>query len=214
MEFVQLWKIVQQVNLRLHTQDEIAWKFSESGQFSTSSAYLAQFLGSISTNLNEIIWSAWAPPKCKFFSWLAVQDRIWTAGRLHARGWPHNPVCVLCRWAPETGMHLFAECRFTRRIWVDISTWLGEPSLHPINWKQTASVLEWWSALAGTRGIPHRGLKSIVIFVCWEVWMERNARIFNRTEAPSFVVTTKIRDETTLWIVAGAKHVAHLIGRV
>ena len=45
VEFVQLWKIVQQVNLRLHTQDEIAWKFSESGQFSTSSAYHAQFLG-------------------------------------------------------------------------------------------------------------------------------------------------------------------------
>jgi len=127
--------------LRLHTQDEIAWKFSESGQFLTSSAYLAQFLGSISTNLNEIIWSAWAPPKCKFFSWLAVQDRIWTVDRLHARGWPHNPACVLCRRAPETGMHLFAECRFTRRIWVDISTWIGEPSLLRINWnKQLQSM--------------------------------------------------------------------------
>ena len=103
---------------------------------------------------------------------------------------------------------------FTRRIWVDISTCLGEPSLHPINWKQTPSVHEWWSALAGTRGVPRRGLKSLVILVCWEVWMERNARIFNRTEAPSFVVTTKIRDETALWIVAGAKHLAHLIGRV
>ena len=180
----------------------------------TQEAKASIFLGSISTNLNEIIWSAWVPPKCKFFNWLAVQDRIWTADRLHARGQPHNPVCVLCRRAPETGMHLFAECRFPKRIWVDISTWLGESSLHPINWKQTASVHEWWSALAWTQGVPRRGLKFLVILVCWEVQMERNARIFIRTKAPSFVVTTKIRDETTLWIVAGVKHLVHLIGRV
>ena len=44
--------------------------------------------------------------------------------------------------------------------------------------------------------------------------MERNARIFNRTEAPSFMVTAKIKDEASMWIIAGAKHLAHLIGRV
>ena len=130
-EFVQLWKIVQHVNLRLHIQDEISWKFNESGQFSTSSAYHAQFIGAINTNLNAIIWSAWAPPNCKFFSRLAVQDRIWTADRLQSRGWPHNPACVLCHRVSETGMHLFSECRFIRRICADITTWLAEPSLHP-----------------------------------------------------------------------------------
>jgi len=43
IEFVQLWKIVQQVNLTPHIQDEICWEFNESGQFSTNSAYHAQF---------------------------------------------------------------------------------------------------------------------------------------------------------------------------
>ena len=66
-------------------------------------------LGAMSTNFNQIIWSACAPPKCKFFSWLAVQDRIWTADRLRARGWPHNATCSLCRRCLETGNHLF--CR-------------------------------------------------------------------------------------------------------
>ncbi|PVH48090.1 hypothetical protein PAHAL_4G244300 [Panicum hallii] len=196
-EFLQLWKNVQQ-----------------SGQFSISSAYHAQFIGAISTNLNEIIWSAWAPPKCKFFSWLAVQDRIWTADRLQARGWMHNPACVLCRKVPEIGMHLFSKCRFTRSIWADISTWLAEPSLHPINWKQTASIHEWWSVLPEIQGVPRKGFKSLVILVCWKVWLERNARIFNRTEAPSFVVTTKIGDEASLWTMAGVMHLTRLIGRV
>jgi hypothetical protein len=57
-------------------------------------------------------------------------------------------------------------------------------------------------------------MKSLVILVCWEVWMKRNARILNRTEVPSFVVTAKIKDEASMWTVAGAKHLPHLIGRV
>jgi len=83
-----------------------------------------------------------------------------------------------------------------------------------INWKQTASAHEWWSTLAKTQAIPHRGFKSLVILVCWEVWMECKARIFNRTEAPSFMATAKIKDEASMWIMASAKHLAHLIGRV
>jgi len=168
----------------------------------------------MSTNFNQIIWSAWAPPKCKFFSWLAVQDRIWTADRLRARGWPHNTTCSLCRRCLETGNHLFVECRFTRRIWAVLSFWLGEPSLHPTNWKCTNSVHEWWSEIAATRGVSCKGLKSLVILVCWEVWNECNARIFNGTEAPSFVLTEKIKAEASAWILAGAKHLDCLISRI
>lgn len=32
-------------------------------------------------------WKAWAPSNVKFFAWLALQDRIWTADRL-AKLWP------------------------------------------------------------------------------------------------------------------------------
>lgn len=81
----------------------------------------------------------WAPPKCKFFSWLAIQNRLWTADRLHSRGWPHNPVCSLCRRARETGNHLFFECRFTRHIWTDLASWIAAPPLLP-DWKAAESL--------------------------------------------------------------------------
>ena len=122
VEFVQLWMAVERGNLRPHIHDEIHWKH-KSGQHSASPAYGAQFVWAIGTNLNEIIWSAWASPKCKFFGcWLVVQDRIWTADTLRARDCPHNPVCALCHRVPESGKHLFSECRFIRRIWDDLST--------------------------------------------------------------------------------------------
>ena len=68
--------------------------------------------------------------------------------------------------------------------------------------------------MAVIRGVSRKGLKSLVILVCWEIWNERNARIFNGTEAPSFTVTEKIKGEVSAWILVGAKHLACLIGRV
>lgn len=134
IEYVNLWTATQQITLRQEQDDEITWKLSNTGQYSASSAYHAQFYGAVSTNYKELIWSIWAPPKCKFFSWLAIQNRIWTADRLSSRVWPHNPLCALCRHAPETDAYIFFQCLFTKRIWTDISNWLQAPELHPNTW--------------------------------------------------------------------------------
>lgn len=50
---------------------------------------------------------------------------------------PHNASCALCRYAPETGMHIFVQCRFTKRICADISNWLLSAEIHPNNWGTT-----------------------------------------------------------------------------
>ena len=75
----------------------------------------------------------------------------------------------------------------------------------------TNSVHEWWSEMAAIRGVSRKDLKSLVILVCWEIWNERNVRIFNSTEAPSFTVAEKIKGEASAWILVGAKHLACLI---
>ena len=66
--------------------------------------------------------------------------------------------------------------------------------------------------MAAIRGVSRKDLKSLVILVCWEIWNEHNAHIFNGTEAPSFVVAEKIKGEASAWmILAEAKHQACLI---
>lgn len=35
---------------------------------------------------------------------------------------------------PESRQHLFAECRFTRWIWAQMSVWIGLPAMHPDEW--------------------------------------------------------------------------------
>ena len=112
-------------------EDHIKWKFTASGEYTEASAYKAQFLGNVKVPKAQTIWRAWAPPKCKFFVWLVTHDRVWTSDRLMRRGCPHSPSCPLCRNAPETALHLLAECRYTKRVWNLIAEWLAQPTLRP-----------------------------------------------------------------------------------
>ena len=58
----------------------------EHGEYSAKSAYKAQFMGAILTPMKKVIWKVWAPPKVKFFAWLAIQNLVWTADRRERRG--------------------------------------------------------------------------------------------------------------------------------
>ncbi|WVZ67071.1 hypothetical protein U9M48_016209, partial [Paspalum notatum var. saurae] len=103
------------------TEDRICWRLNASGTYSAASAYRIQFLGHTALNFKALIWKPWGPSKCKVFAWLIIHNRVWTSDRLATRGWPHNPVCPLCRRHPETAHHLIIDCRYSRRIWEAIA---------------------------------------------------------------------------------------------
>ncbi|WVZ65166.1 hypothetical protein U9M48_014575, partial [Paspalum notatum var. saurae] len=131
-----------------------------------------------------------------------------TSDRLHARGWDNAGQCPLCRRAPKSGIHLFAECRFTRRIWKELSSWTATQGPDPRNWRPNGNLHHWWTSTDAVPSTSKKGLRSLIILVCWEIWMERNNRIFNRSESPNGVVLQKIKDEAHLWATAGAKGLA------
>ena len=54
-EFLEIWTLAQEVHLQQDTDDQVAWKLSPSGLYSTASAYRAQFMGSTSCNLRQLI---------------------------------------------------------------------------------------------------------------------------------------------------------------
>jgi hypothetical protein len=130
-----------------------------------------------------------------------------------ACGWPNTQIYHLCHLRPESGIYLFKDCRFTRRIWVEIACWLGDINLHPDAWVASNLVSDWWSTMDYTICVPKQGLRSLTILVCWEVWKERNVRIFGHIGMPNHLLLQKIKDEAQLWISAGAKHLARLVQR-
>ena len=65
-----------------------------------------------------------------------------------------------------------------------------------------------------TNAAPHRmGIASLTLLVTWEVWNERNARVFQNKSAPSLVVVDKVKNEARLWVLVGAKCLGNLIPR-
>jgi hypothetical protein len=113
-DFVALRQVVRGCSIDPHTEDNFRWK-SASGVYSASSAYAMQFDGSLQSSLRHI-WPAWAPPKCKFFMWLLLQRRVFTADRLLRFGMPNQYFCPLCRRILETPAHLFAEYPWSRGV--------------------------------------------------------------------------------------------------
>ena len=131
VEYTCLWRETRRIVLRTGTLDALTWKFEKNGEYSASSAYHTQFIGATRNNFETIIWKPWAPPKCKFFSWLAIHNWIWTADRLEARNWPNQRICPLCRLHAESDLHLFKDYRFTKRLWSEIVVWMANHNLHP-----------------------------------------------------------------------------------
>ena len=82
-------------------------------------------------------------------------------------------MCPLCRHSQESGVHLFQDCCYTRRIWEGIAMWSGNEHLRPSIWVLVDSVQIWWENLDRTPSTARRGLRSIIILVCWEVWTEK-----------------------------------------
>lgn len=130
---------------------------------------------------------------------------------LAIRGWQNNGCCSFyCREA-KTALHLVATCRYTKMIWHLVSAWVGYQQLEPTEWEETQSVKQQWESLANTPSVPRRGLRSLILLVVWEIWKERNQRIFDHKEVATSFLLTRIKEEVSLWTLAGAKRLRELI---
>ena len=168
-EFATLWGMLADVTLNQGSQDTITWKFTNSGEYSASSAYMVQFVGLSFCPMNATIWKMWAPSKCNFFAWLIFQNRVWTANRLLRRGLPSCNLCPLCKQVQESATHLLFQCRFTVRIWTEICTWLGILDSSPMIWRHEDSVKDWWLKAVSGGGDHRKATASLMILVSWEI---------------------------------------------
>lgn len=117
-ELVKLWGLIEDVQFDHNNTDTdtIIWTRTSTGEYSAKSAYNMQFEGGIFSVFSKLVWKVWAPSKCKFFMWLLLQNRVWTADRLLQRQWPNSYFCQLCYRNLETAQHLFMEYPVTAQF--------------------------------------------------------------------------------------------------
>jgi hypothetical protein len=143
---------------------------------SSKSCYKASFIGSITFEPWKRLWKTWAPPKCKFFLWLAIRNKCWTVDRLQKRRLDHHEVCPLCDQEPETIQHLLCTCIFARQFWHYILSSLGLANLSPAS--NESSFAEWWRKVCKhVHKFKRRGFNSIIILGAWCLWLHRNKAV-------------------------------------
>jgi hypothetical protein len=84
-QFMDLAERLNGIELRPDQTNKISWLHISDGQYTARSAYHLQLVGKTSSLLAEYTWRTKAPPKCRVFTWLMLQNRVWTATRLLIR---------------------------------------------------------------------------------------------------------------------------------
>lgn len=205
LELTTLASLLEEIGLQQGQPDLITWRLSPDGKYSASSAYLLQFEGSIPMDGYQLIWSAWAPGKCRFFIWTAILGKILTADALLRRGWENNYFCPLCERSLETSYHLLVDCPWSKDIWDSVASTANFPSLRPATWSGCSDIKYWMSrcfrlAPAATK----KSTLSLIQLTTWEIWRERNRRLFQQEAMHKTALVRKIKDEIRLWNMAGA----------
>ena len=181
--------------------DSISWRWTENGQYTANSAYKIQFQGTLTKRDMSAVWKAKAQPKCKTFAWIMLQHKILTADNLAKRGWTHDQSCHLCDQEHETSTHLCKDCVFTREVWHHLSGWLHISNLPPF--ERFRSPYGWWrAALRKIDKLLRYQFSGLVLVFWWNIWKERNARVFRATSKTAFEVAGSIKEDVVRFSIA------------
>lgn len=176
-ELVQL--LASRVCNSLRGFDVLAWNGPDVfGKYSVSAGYKhldKQLFGDIEVSWWKQVWHKLSWPKCNFFLWLVAQNRCLTWDNLCKRGFNGPSMCVLCCDATKSVSHLFFQYSYAREIW---HFWWGVwnlPCRHVSSW--TEFVDQWDRAHVSTSFLQVAWAIGSS-FIIWNLWLERNRRIF------------------------------------
>lgn len=162
-ELTDLAARISHVVLLEDQPDIITWRFANDHEYSARSAYRLQFEGSITMDGYKLIWSSWAPGKCRFFIWTVMLGRILMADALLRRGWENDYFCPLCERNLETPSHLFIECPWSRVVWDSFALLAEMPALTPAAWTGQSTFSTWMQRCYDTMvKVKQRGLMSLI----------------------------------------------------
>jgi len=110
------------------------------------------------------------------------------------------PVCVSAGvGSMETSSHLFLHCNHYGSVWYLIYRWIGVFTVSPF---QVANHFHHFSFLAGV-SMARRSILHVVWFATmWEIWKERNNRLFNGKVSSIVQMVKKIKSLTFMWLKA------------
>lgn len=161
--------------------DKLIWAAANDGNYRVKDGYNAILYShrwdSIDIPL-KLCWDGACLPKAGFFLWLAFQNRILTADRLSKFGIQGPSRCILCKQSYEDSNHLLYRCPYSLNCWEWLRSKLGWSVPLPKSYRDL--LISWPCNLV--KGVYSKLWNIFPSIVSWEIWKERNRRIFKNVE--------------------------------
>jgi len=87
-------------------------------------------------------------------------------------------------------------CPFAKEVWDQILSWENFSMLQSQPQGDPVEIRAWWEEAA--KKVPtteRRRLNGVVIYTFWNIWKERNRRIFNNTAETVPQVAARIKED-------------------
>jgi hypothetical protein len=108
-----------------------------------------------------------------------TMEKVLTAANLQKRIWPHQDHCALCNRPLETCIHLALLCPFAKSAWRLTLVWGHFDENLVIPSEEPTKLTRWWEVSQAKIPIgERRRFNGVVIYTIWNIWKERNRRIF------------------------------------
>lgn len=197
----ELMLLLQNVSLQVDRIDRWIWQLDTSAIYTVRSAY--NYLN-IESPIDTVVpvhslWHKDVSLKVVLFAWRLFRDRLPTKDNLLRR-------CVLdinalncvggCN-VQETSAHLFLHCNLFSSVWHHIFQWLVISAVLPFD---LAAFFNQFSFFGGAAKSRRSILQVIWFATVWEIWKERNNRIFNAKDSTILQVVDKVKSLTYRWL--------------
>ena len=144
------------------------------------------------------LWHKDVPLKVVLFAWRLLRDRLPTKDNLFRRHVViiNDQFCAGCEEV-EISSHLIIHCDLFGTIWNHIFRWIGVSSVLP---SDVISLFNQFNFIGGAVKSRRVLLQVIWFAKVWEIWKERNNRVFNDKNSSIPQVVDKIKSLTFMWL--------------
>ncbi|KAJ9536013.1 hypothetical protein OSB04_un000819 [Centaurea solstitialis] len=164
--------------------DLVYWDTDVSGTFTVKNTYLTLDGHHPIVPWHDSVWFKGHIPKHSFCLWLACLRRLPTQDRIY--NWKQNPPdmrCSLCGTCPDSHVHLFFLCPFSRLVWKTICRdvdWVNFPD----QWDDIMEAIT--TQARAPKLMTHKLVLAASVYM---IWRERNNRLFtDKKKLPDQVI--------------------------
>jgi hypothetical protein len=168
---------------KLTGEDILRWGYRPRGTYGIREAYHIKIQPNLAPTraVWRKIWNLRHWPKITLFLWLVVHSSILTWDNLSKRGFVGPSMCILCGETAETMNHLLTSCPYTAQIWDQSALIMRTSDCVRDNIVDTITN---WRDQVFHSPLLNRIWQLLPGFILWQVWKERNRRLFRNVFLP------------------------------